>query len=253
MTRFATVGAGRMGRGIAIAFAYAGHKIALIDLKARPEADWQHLRQQAQTEVAQSLTALVQLGALRADQVTRIAERVQYVGARDAAAALAQAELIFEGVPETLQAKADAFAKISAASSSQAILASTTSSMRVTQLAALVTHPQRFLNIHWLNPAYVIPVVELRAREFFNPRDGHDTPRRPGAADGGDGSSRPEFRFSGRVCFEWAPVGAQRRPAQACDAHLRLRTRRSSPSCASDCGPARATAARREPCTGRAR
>jgi 3-hydroxybutyryl-CoA dehydrogenase len=42
-----------------------------------------------------------------------------------------------------------------------AILTSTTSSILVTQLAALVERPERFLNIHWLNPAYVIPVVEL--------------------------------------------------------------------------------------------
>ena len=42
-----------------------------------------------------------------------------------------------------------------------AILTSTTSSILVTQLAALVRRPERFLNMHWLNPAYVIPVVEL--------------------------------------------------------------------------------------------
>jgi 3-hydroxybutyryl-CoA dehydrogenase len=42
-----------------------------------------------------------------------------------------------------------------------AILTSTTSSILVTQLAALIERPERFLNIHWLNPAYVIPVVEL--------------------------------------------------------------------------------------------
>ena len=161
VTRFATVGAGRMGRGIAIAFAYAGHKIALIDLKQRPQADWQRLQEQARAEIAQSLDALVQLGVLQAEQASRIAERVQYVGAADAAAALGHAELVFEGVPETLDAKTDAFAKISAACGSETIIASTTSSMRVTQLAALVSHPGRFLNIHWLNPAYVIPVVEL--------------------------------------------------------------------------------------------
>jgi 3-hydroxybutyryl-CoA dehydrogenase len=168
MTRFATVGAGRMGRGIAIAFAYAGHRIALVDLKPRPQADWQRLQEQARGEIAQSLNALVQLGVLWAEQAPRIAARVQYVGAADAAAALANAELVFEGVPETLDAKTDAFAKISAACNSEAIIASTTSSMRVTQLAALVSRPERFLNIHWLNPAYVIPVVELSTHADTN-------------------------------------------------------------------------------------
>ena len=43
MARFAAVGAGRMGRGIAIAFAYAGHRIALVDLRQRSREDWQRL------------------------------------------------------------------------------------------------------------------------------------------------------------------------------------------------------------------
>ncbi len=150
-----------MGRGIAIAFAYAGHRIALIDLKPRPAADRARLADEARGEIAQSLGALAQLGVLRAEQVKRIAARVDHVNAGAAPAALANAELIFEGVPETLEAKADAFAQLSRYCDPTAILASTTSSMRVTQLAALVTHPERFLNIHWLNPAYVIPVVEL--------------------------------------------------------------------------------------------
>jgi 3-hydroxybutyryl-CoA dehydrogenase len=161
MTRFAAVGAGRMGRGIAIAFAYAGHRIALIDLKQRSAADWQRLRSEARAEIAQSLSALVQLGVFALPQAGRIATRVEYVDAAGAAQALADAELVFEGVPETIEAKREALARLCACCPDRAVIASTTSSMRVTELAALVTHPERFLNMHWLNPAYVIPVVEL--------------------------------------------------------------------------------------------
>jgi 3-hydroxybutyryl-CoA dehydrogenase len=161
MARFAAVGAGRMGRGIAIAFAYAGHRVALIDLKQRSADAWSRLQAEAQAEIAQSLAALAQLGVLQAEQVARIASRVEYVNAAAATSALASAELVFEGVPETLAAKSDALAKLSSWCGAQTILASTTSSMRVTQLAGLVRHPERFLNIHWLNPAYIIPVVEL--------------------------------------------------------------------------------------------
>ena len=161
MARFAAVGAGRMGRGIAIAVAYAGHRIALIDLKPRSADAWARLNSEVRSEIAQSLDALAQLGVLQAGQAQRIAARVEVVHAAAARAELASAELVFEGVPETLDAKRDAFAKLSTWCSARAIVASTTSSMRVTQLAALVTHPERFLNIHWLNPAYVIPVVEL--------------------------------------------------------------------------------------------
>jgi 3-hydroxybutyryl-CoA dehydrogenase len=64
-------------------------------------------------------------------------------------------------VPETLEAKREAFEQINRHCREDAILTSTTSSILVTQLAALVKRPERFLNMHWLNPAYVIPVVEL--------------------------------------------------------------------------------------------
>ena len=159
--RFAAVGAGRMGRGIAIAFAWAGHRIAVIDLRPREAAAWQRLHDEALGEIRASLGALAQLGALRAEQVERIAARVSIVPASDAAGALGHAELVFEGVPERLDAKREAFAQLNRLCRHDAILTSTTSSLLVTQLAALVERPERFLNIHWLNPAYVIPVVEL--------------------------------------------------------------------------------------------
>jgi 3-hydroxybutyryl-CoA dehydrogenase len=161
MTRFVAVGAGRMGRGVAIAFAYAGHRIALVDLKLRAPEAWQRLRDDARAEIHTSLQALAALGAIAETQVDAIAQRVELVDAAGAAAALRDAELVFEGVPETLDAKRDAFGRLNAWCSDCAILTSTTSSILVTQLAELVRKPERFLNMHWLNPAYVIPVVEL--------------------------------------------------------------------------------------------
>jgi 3-hydroxybutyryl-CoA dehydrogenase len=159
--RFVAVGAGRMGRGIAIAFAYAGHRIALVDLRQRTPEAWRTLADEARAEIRASLDGLAQLGALPAGQVDAIAARVVLVDARGAPAALAAAELVFEGVPETLEAKREAFAQIGRHCRADAILTSTTSSILVTQLAAFVEQPARFLNMHWLNPAYLIPVVEL--------------------------------------------------------------------------------------------
>ncbi len=150
-----------MGRGIAIAFAYAGHRIALIDLKPRTREAWQALHDDAHAEIRSSLQGLASLGAFDARQVDAIAARVDLVDAHGAAAALREAELVFEGVPETLAAKRDAFDQLNLLCRDDAILTSTTSSILVTQLAAFVRRPERFLNMHWLNPAYVIPVVEL--------------------------------------------------------------------------------------------
>ena len=161
MARFAAVGAGRMGRGIAIAFAYAGHRITLVDLRQRSPAAWQGLCDEARREIAGSLETLAALGALKPEDVPPIAARIEFVDAAHAPDALAQAELVFEGVPETLDAKRDAFEQINRHCSDTAILTSTTSSILVTQLVALVRRPERFFNMHWLNPAYLIPVVEL--------------------------------------------------------------------------------------------
>lgn len=161
MARFVAVGAGRMGRGIAIAFAYAGHCIALVDLRQRSRDGWQRLSGDVRDEIRASLNGLAQLGAMPAAQIDAIAERVELVDAAGAPATLARAELVFEGVPETLAAKREAFEQINRHCRDDAILTSTTSSILVTQLAELVRRPQRFLNMHWLNPAYLIPVVEL--------------------------------------------------------------------------------------------
>ena len=161
MARFAAFGAGRMGRGIAIAFAYAGHPIALVDSRRRDAAAAARFREEAFTEIRQSLEILAQLGAMDAAAIDTIAGRVQWVEGVDAPAALAAAEMVFEGVAETLDAKREALAEIGRHCRADAVVTSTTSSILVTQLAPLIQGPERFLNLHWLNPAYLIPVVEL--------------------------------------------------------------------------------------------
>ena len=163
--RIACVGAGRMGRGMAIAFAYAGMPVNLIDLKARSPEAWAQLSAEARAEVRSSLQLLSQLGAVPADAVERIAARITLVPDAEADAALAAATVIFEGVPETLDAKREALARVCAAASADAIIASTTSTILVTDLVPLVTHPERLINAHWLNPAYIIPLVELSVHE----------------------------------------------------------------------------------------
>jgi 3-hydroxybutyryl-CoA dehydrogenase len=159
--RIACVGAGRMGRGMAIAFAYAGLPVSLVDLKVRSDDAWARLAAEAQAEVLGSLQLLAQLGAVPADAVQRIAARVQLVRDDQADAVLAAATVVFEGVPETLEAKGDALARVCAAAAADTIIASTTSTILVTDLLPLVTQPERLINAHWLNPAYVIPLVEL--------------------------------------------------------------------------------------------
>ncbi len=79
----------------------------------------------------------------------------------DAAEALRSAAVIFEGVPEVLDLKREVFARVSKVAGPEPIIASTTSTILVDDLSGAVEHPERFLNAHWLNPAFVIPLVEL--------------------------------------------------------------------------------------------
>ena len=159
--KLAAVGAGRMGRGIALAFAIAGHDFTLVDLKRRRPGEWSKLESEAKEEMAASLDVLAELGAIP-DPAPAMA-RVRTAPEEAAGGVLRDCDVVFEAVPETLEAKRDAFARICALASAEAILASTTSTILVTDLVPLVTHPERLLNAHWLNPAYVIPLVELSA------------------------------------------------------------------------------------------
>ena len=158
--KLACVGAGRMGRGIGLAFAYAGYEIALVDLKARGAADWEKLRGEAMAEMRASLEMLAELDAMPADSVDPVLQRISIFQEKEESI-LGSADLIFEAVPETLEAKREAFGRICRVARPDAILASTTSTILVTDLVPFVTHPGRLLNAHWLNPAYVIPLVEI--------------------------------------------------------------------------------------------
>ena len=77
--------------------------------------------------------------------------------------------MIFEGVPEVAAVKHEALAWASGLAAPGAVIASTTSTILVDELAPAVRHPGRFLNAHWLNPAYLVPLVELSAGAATDP------------------------------------------------------------------------------------
>lgn len=161
MTRIVALGAGRMGRGLGHVFAYAGYRVDVLDFKPRGREEGGKLRAAAHGEIGSNLALLRDLGVLQEAQRQAILGRIRILPLEEAPAALAAADFIFEGVTETLEAKRDAFARACAHAREDAIIASTTSSMLSDSLAALVTNPARFLNAHFLNPAYLIPLVEV--------------------------------------------------------------------------------------------
>lgn len=155
------LGAGRMGRGIAQAYAFGGHPVVLIDIKPRSPEALKRLKADAYAEIESGLSMMVRLGAMAQGDVARVMGRVGFAGLDEAPHALAHVDLLFEGVPETLDAKRPAFDYACRHLRSDAIVASTTSTILSSELAELVREPQRFLNAHWLNPAFLVPVVEV--------------------------------------------------------------------------------------------
>ncbi|MBE9604536.1 3-hydroxybutyryl-CoA dehydrogenase [Acetobacteraceae bacterium H6797] len=165
----ACLGAGRMGRGIAVQFAYAGHEVALLDVKPRAPEAFAALREEALGEIGASLTTLAELGLFDAGHVPALLARVRVLPEAEAPGALAAAPIVFEGVPEILDLKKEALAHASALMAPDAILASTTSTILVDDLSPAVAGPERFLNAHWLNPAYIIPLVEVSPGKGTDP------------------------------------------------------------------------------------
>lgn len=159
--RICVIGAGRMGEGITLSYVHAGREVTLIDIKPRTPAEQAEHHARVRANLRREFGTLSRLGLLDAAQADTAMQRVRVCGRDDATADLQAARVVFEAVPERLDAKRDAFVWLGQVCSKDAIIASTTSTFLVTELAELVQHPERFLNAHWLNPAYLIPLVEV--------------------------------------------------------------------------------------------
>src|SRR6266581_3976710 len=165
----ACLGAGRMGRGIAVAFAYAGHSVIMIDVKARSTEEFAKLEADALGEVRKTFASLSSLGLLTEADVGPLIARVSVAPASSSEAALAYAGIVFEGVPEVVELKREVLGSASRQVKPDTIIASTTSTILVDDLSGAIVNPRRFLNVHWLNPAYLIPLVEVSPGKATDP------------------------------------------------------------------------------------
>ncbi|AIO36883.1 3-hydroxybutyryl-CoA dehydrogenase [Burkholderia pseudomultivorans] len=170
VTRVHVLGAGRMGQGIALVFAFAGLDVTLIDFKPRDAAGARAFDARTRDEIGRPLHAQVALGRIDAAQADAVAARIALVARDGAAAALHDAAIVFEALPERLDAKADALRWLGAHVDARTTIASTTSTFVVTELQRHVTHPRRMLNAHWLNPALLMPLVEISRSDATDPQ-----------------------------------------------------------------------------------
>lgn len=159
------VGAGRMGKAIAIAFAYAGLNIKLIDAKDRDQPDFLAYKDKINTEIEQELNLLEKINFIQPQQSMLVQQRIHILAKEESRAFLTACDLIMEGVPEQKEAKQQIFSWLDQYIPQHCIVASTTSTFLVTDIAAMLSAPERVINAHWLNPAYLMPLVELSRTE----------------------------------------------------------------------------------------
>ena len=155
------VGAGRMGRGIAVSYILAKIPVKLVDLKERSSSDFETFIHTAVKEIEQDLQFLVSVDFITQSDLGSMLDLVTFFDSSGVREGLEGSEIIYEAVPEILLLKERALKHIDDSSSKTAIVASTTSTFLVSDLQMFISHPERFLNAHWLNPAHLIPLVEI--------------------------------------------------------------------------------------------
>ncbi len=149
--RVGVIGAGTMGNGIAQACAVAGVDVVMVDV-AQAAVD------RGIAAIGGSLARLQKKDRITADARTAALARVR--GSTDYAE-LAGANLIVEAASESLDLKLRILKQVDALASPEAVLASNTSSISITALAAVVSRPERFLGMHFFNPVPMMALVEL--------------------------------------------------------------------------------------------
>lgn len=150
----AIVGSGYMGGGMAQVFTLADHKCIIADANPEiAEGTFQRLITEAESFETQGLFPIGAAG--------KIKKNLSY--AQSIEEAVEHADYIAEVVPEVIEIKEAVLRKISAAARPEAIIASNTSAIPISQLSVFVSHPERFLGVHWMNPAPFVPGVEVIA------------------------------------------------------------------------------------------
>ena len=149
--QIAVIGAGTMGNGIAQVCAVAGYQVLLVDVSDAA-------LERGVATLSKNLERQVSKGTLDADKAaaakTRIRTSTDY-------AQLSSAQLVIEAATESLQLKQRILQQVAANVAAYCLIATNTSSLSVTQLAASIEHPERFIGVHFFNPVPMMALVEI--------------------------------------------------------------------------------------------
>jgi len=149
--RLGVIGAGQMGRGIAQVAAAAGLEVVLCDATLE-------LAEKGKAQIAGILAKQVEKGKMAAEARQDLLDRIAPAAGDQA---LGTADLAVEAVSENLDVKLDIFRRADAALPAEAILASNTSSISITRLAAATKRPERVIGMHFMNPVPLMKLVEI--------------------------------------------------------------------------------------------
>lgn len=149
--QIAVIGAGTMGNGIAQVCAVAGYQVLLVDVSDAA-------LERGVATLSKNLERQVSKGTLDADKATaartRICTSTDYTQLRGA-------QLVIEAATENLQLKQRILQQVAANVAADCLIATNTSSLSVTQLAASIEHPERFIGVHFFNPVPMMALVEI--------------------------------------------------------------------------------------------
>ncbi|MBN3519026.1 3-hydroxybutyryl-CoA dehydrogenase [Algoriphagus lutimaris] len=152
MKNISVIGSGTMGNGIAHVFAQYGYQVSLIDLK-------QEFLDKALTTITKNLDRQVAKEVITEDQKAKALSNISTY--TDLKEGVQEAELVIEAATENLAIKLDLFRQIDQASPKNAILATNTSSISITKIAAVTKRPAQVIGMHFMNPVPVMKLVEV--------------------------------------------------------------------------------------------
>ncbi len=152
MKNIAVIGAGTMGNGIAHTFAQKGFKVCLIDISDKAI-------ERGMNTIVTNLDRMIAKGAItEADKKTTIENIITYTDVKDG---VVNADLVVEAATENINLKLNIFKELSEVCREDVILASNTSSISITQIAAVVKNPERVIGMHFMNPVPIMKLVEI--------------------------------------------------------------------------------------------
>jgi 3-hydroxybutyryl-CoA dehydrogenase len=175
--KVAVIGAGIMGRGIAHVAAMGGFKTVLNDVSS-------DLLDKAKSRIHQDLQSGVSIGKVTPAQMSAALDRLSLE--TDLERAVQVADIVIEAVPERIDLKLDVFGRLDKACPQDAVLASNTSGLSITEMAGATKRPQRFIGMHFFNPVHKMKLIEIirgletteetfKIAEFVSQRMGKET------------------------------------------------------------------------------